>query len=104
MESRTRVLAAVAASPPLRTIVPALTASSPSFAITSMNPAGGGPWFSECLTIIMNRISIFSLFLALETELSGVPKNSLSSLGFDEVEPQASQLNLFRYSRCENQD
>src|SRR5216684_5801703 len=68
LESRTRVLAAVAASPPLTTIVPALTASSPSFAITSMNPFGGGPWFSECLTIIMNRIAtpllcIFVFFL-----------------------------------------
>src|SRR5260370_5473207 len=67
-ESRTRVLAAVEASPPLTTIVPALTASSPSFAITSMNPLGGGPWFSECLTIIMNRIAtpllcIFVFFL-----------------------------------------
>src|SRR5712664_1343107 len=57
-ESRTRVLAAVEASPPLTTIVPALTASSPSFAITSMNPLGGGPWFSACLTSIMNRIFI----------------------------------------------
>src|SRR5260370_14601744 len=56
-ESRTRVLVAVEASPPLTTIVPALTASSPSFAITSMNPFGGGPWFSECLTIIMNHIA-----------------------------------------------
>src|SRR5258708_40214574 len=67
-ESRTRVLVAVEASPPLTTIVPALTASSPSFAITSMNPLGGGPWFSECLTIIMNRIAtpllcIFVFFL-----------------------------------------
>src|SRR5260370_4212916 len=67
-ESRTRVLAAVEASPPLTTIVPALTASSPSFAITSMNPLGGGPSPSECLSILMNRIStpllcIFVFFL-----------------------------------------
>src|SRR5258708_35531201 len=68
LESRTLVLVALEASPPLTTIVPALTASSPSFAITSMNPLGGGPWFSECLTIIMNRIAtpllcIFVFFL-----------------------------------------
>src|SRR6266568_2182082 len=37
-------------------MVPALTASSPSFAIASMNSLGGGPKFSACLTIIMNCI------------------------------------------------
>src|SRR6266851_2965622 len=73
-ESRTRVLVAVEASPPLTTIVPALTASSPSFAITSMNPLGGGPWFSECLTIIMNRITtpLLCIFVfALQGCISG---------------------------------
>src|SRR5437870_8938321 len=55
-ESRTRVLTAVGASPPLATIVPALTASSLSFAIASMSSLGGGPEFSACLTNIMNRI------------------------------------------------
>src|SRR5436309_2598433 len=57
-ESRTRVLTAVGASPPLATIVPALTASSLSFAIASMSSLGGGPEFSACFTSIMNRIVI----------------------------------------------
>src|ERR1700686_1733719 len=56
-ESRTRVLAAVGASPPLAIIVPALTASSLSFAMASMSSLGGGPeYFSACLTSIINRI------------------------------------------------
>src|SRR5437899_6660958 len=55
-ESRTRVLAAVGASPPLATIVPALTASRPSLSIASIKAWGGRPELSEDLTIIMNRI------------------------------------------------
>src|ERR1700682_1427912 len=56
-ESRTRVLAAVGASPPLAIIVPALTASSLSFAMASMSSLGGGPeFFSADLTSIINRI------------------------------------------------
>src|ERR1700730_6008614 len=55
-KSRTRAPCAVGASPPLPSIVPALSASSLSFAMASMSDLGGGPWFSGCLTIIMNRI------------------------------------------------
>src|SRR5882762_1509346 len=55
-ESRTRVLAAVGASPPLAIIVPALMASSLSFPMASINSLGGKPHFSADLTIIMNRI------------------------------------------------
>src|SRR6267154_1700268 len=74
-ESRTRVLLAVGASPPLATIVPALTASSPSFAIASMNSLGGGPKFSACLTIIMNCIGtplLCVLFCASELHFRGL--------------------------------
>src|SRR6267154_169556 len=73
-ESRTRVLLAVGASPQLATIVPALTASSPSFAIASMNSLGGGPKFSACLTIIMNCIETplqCVLFCASELHFRG---------------------------------
>src|SRR5258708_11104612 len=56
-ESRTRVLAAVGASPPLAIIVPALTASSLTFVMASMSSFGGGPaLFSDDLTSIINRI------------------------------------------------
>jgi hypothetical protein len=103
LESRTRVLAAVAASPPLITMVPALAASSPSFAITSMNPLGGGPWFSECLTIIMNRI-FFLLVLRLETEPSTPYKKTATSFAFDKVEPEQFQLHVYKHSRGENPD
>src|SRR6266702_3795569 len=44
--------------PSIATIVPALTASSLSFAIASMSSLGGGPEFSACFTSIMNRIVI----------------------------------------------
>src|SRR6266576_3269481 len=55
-QRRTRVLTAVGASPPLATMVPALTASSLSFPMASISSLGGWPKFSACLTSIMNRI------------------------------------------------
>src|SRR5947207_15202898 len=64
-ESRTRVLCAVGASPPLPRMVPALTASSLSIAMASMNSLGGGPDFSACLTNIMNRIVISPFYFRL---------------------------------------
>src|SRR5882672_6603687 len=57
-ESRTRVLCAVGASPPLPSIVPFLTASSLRISMASMSSLGGGPEFSPCLTSIMNFILI----------------------------------------------
>src|SRR5216684_371051 len=66
-ERRTRVLAAVGESPPLSRIVPALTASSLSFAIASISSLGGAPLFSADLTSIMNRIVISPLSLGSET-------------------------------------
>src|SRR5580692_12111782 len=60
-ESRTRAPCAVGKSPPLPSIVPALVSSSAAFAIASINDFGGGPCFSACLTIIMNRIVISPL-------------------------------------------
>src|SRR5262245_34892279 len=55
--SRTRAPAALGRSPPVATSVPARTPFSPSFAIASMRPAGGGPDPSFDLTIVRNRIS-----------------------------------------------
>src|SRR6267143_2860213 len=55
-ETRTRVLIAVGANPPLAIIVPFLFASSLSFAMASISSLGGRPLFSPDLTSIMNRI------------------------------------------------
>src|ERR1700723_47159 len=55
-ETRTRAPSAVGPSPPLPSIVPAFVSSSAAFAIASISSLGGGPCFSVCLTIIMNRI------------------------------------------------
>jgi len=43
IETRTLVLIAVGARPPLKTILPALTASSASFAMASISSLGGIP-------------------------------------------------------------
>src|SRR6202140_1391071 len=55
-ETRTLVPLADGRRPPLPSIVPALTASSLSFPMASINSLGGKPHFSADLTIIMNRI------------------------------------------------
>src|SRR5882724_8501455 len=70
-ERRMRVLAAVGESPPLSRIVPALTASSLSFAIASISSLGGAPLFSADLTSIMNRMVISPLSLASESNFLG---------------------------------
>src|SRR5260370_2212360 len=67
-ESRTRVPVAVGRRPPLPIIVPALTASSLSFPMASINGLGGKPKFSADLTIIMNRIVTSPCVLGLEAE------------------------------------
>src|SRR5712691_1991387 len=95
-ESRTRVLTAVGASPPLATIVPALTASSLSFAIASMSSLGGGPEFSACLTNIMNRIvrSPFSFRLGAEFP-DGIRRLNLGSTYVSNERQQDRQVLQF---------
>src|SRR5271166_3790090 len=82
-ETRTRVLIAVGASPPLATIVPDLAASSLSFAMASISSLGGGPEFSACLTIIMNRIFISPCGFWLGAGPSGQFRPSESSFHLD---------------------
>src|SRR4029077_8370722 len=55
-ERRTRAPCAVGLGPPFPSMVPALASSSAILAMASINGLGGGPCFSECLTIIMNRM------------------------------------------------
>src|SRR5713101_2722305 len=80
-ESRTRAPSAVGPSPPLPSIVPALVSSSASFAIASISCLGGGPCFSACLTIIMNRIVISPLGFEVG---AGHPD------GFDRLNPSST--------------
>src|SRR5437667_2615987 len=95
-ESRTRVLTAVGASPPLATIVPALTASSLSFAIASMSSLGGGPEFSACLTNIMNRIVISPFSFRLGAKfLDGVCRLNLGSTYASNEKQQVRQVPQF---------
>src|SRR6267142_2043452 len=54
--SRTRVLIAAGAKPPVSTMLPALLASSPSLAMASISSLGGGPECLADLTSIMKRI------------------------------------------------
>src|SRR5882724_7535582 len=70
-ESRTRVLCAVGASPPLPSIVPFFTASSLSIAMASMSSLGGGPEFSPCLTSIMNFIVLSPFDFDLDLSWDG---------------------------------
>src|SRR5882762_9926119 len=81
-ETRTLVPLADGRRPPLPSIVPALTASSLSFPMASINSLGGKPHFSADLTIIMNRIvtpPLCVFVFPLQSCISGRPGRECNS-------------------------
>src|SRR6266852_2750577 len=82
-EMRTLVPLADGRRPPLPSIVPALTASSLSFPMASINSLGGKPHFSADLTIIMNRMVIAPCGLGLGVGSSGQFQPAEPSLHLD---------------------
>src|SRR4051794_1205152 len=90
---RTRELVAVGASPPLWTIVPALTASSASLPMASMSAWGGGPEFSADLTSIMKRIVCLLVAHAAVLIIHDTPNLSVTT-------PNAGDQNVLPSGIC----
>src|SRR5882672_1372721 len=65
LDTRTRVLCAVGARPPVLIMEPSLTLDSTSLSIAAIRAGGGAPGFSPCLTIIMNRIVLSLSFIVI---------------------------------------
>src|SRR5712664_1007335 len=82
-EMRTLVPLADGRRPPLPSIVPALTASSLSFPMASINSLGGKPHFSADLTIVMNRMVVAPCGLGLGVGPSGQFQPAEPSLHLD---------------------
>src|SRR5712664_4416385 len=100
-ESRTRVPVAVGRSPPLPSIVPALTASSLSFPMASINSLGGKPHFSADLTIIMNRMVVAPCGLGLGVGPSGQFQPAEPSLHLDVERRKVKSTTRTNYFKTE---